>query len=159
MNIHAARQRGMVLVIGLIMLLLMTLMVSTAFTLSSVNLESVGNVQWRNNAEAAANVALEQVTSSAFTSAPQAQQIAVDLNRDGTAEYTANVATPVCVKASLASSAAPSSITLTGMSNATWNTIWNLESTVNDALTGASVRVRSGVRILLSDSRKNLVCP
>lgn len=159
MNIHAARQRGMVLVIGLIMLLLMTLMVSTAFTLSSVNLESVGNVQWRNNAEAAANVALEQVTSSAFTTAPQAQQIAVDLNRDGTAEYTANVATPVCVKASLASSAAPSSITLTGMSNATWNTIWNLESTVNDALTGASVRVRSGVRVLLSDSRKNLVCP
>lgn len=159
MNTHAARQRGMVLVIGLIMLLLMTLMVSTAFTLSSVNLESVGNVQWRNNAEAAANVALEQVTSSAFTTAPQAQQISVDLNRDGTAEYTANVATPVCVKASLASSAAPSSITLIGMSNATWNTIWNLEATVNDALTGASVRVRSGVRILLSDSRKNLVCP
>lgn len=159
MNIHAARQRGMVLVIGLIMLLLMTLMVSTAFTLSSVNLESVGNVQWRNNAEAAANVALEQVTSSAFTTAPQAQQISVDLDRDGTAEYTANVAAPVCVKASLASSAAPSSITLTGMSNSTWNTIWNLESTVNDALTGASVRVRSGVRILLSDSRKNLVCP
>lgn len=159
MNIHSTRQRGMVLVIGLIMLLLMTLMVSTAFTLSSVNLESVGNVQWRNNAEAAANVALEQVTSSAFTTAPQAQQIAVDLDRDGTTEYTANVAAPVCVKASLASSAAPSSITLTGMSNATWNTIWNLESTVNDALTGASVRVRSGVRILLSDSRKNLVCP
>lgn len=159
MNIHAARQRGMVLVIGLIMLLLMTLMVSTAFTLSSVNLESVGNVQWRNNAEAAANIALEQVTSSAFTTAPQAQQISVDLNRDGTAEYTANVATPVCAKASLASSAAPSSVTLAGMSNATWNTIWNLEATVNDALTGASVRVRSGVRILLSDARKNLVCP
>ncbi len=159
MSINLARQRGMVLVIGLIMLLLMTLMVSTAFTLSSVNLDSVGNVQWRNGAEAAANAALEQVTSSAFTTAPQAQSIALDLNHDGSSEYEASVATPVCVKASLASSAAPSSLLLTGMSNATWNTIWNLEATVSDALTGATVRVRSGVRILLSDARKNLVCP
>ncbi len=153
------RQRGMALVIALVMLLLMTLMVSSAFTLSNTNLTSVGNQQWRSEAQAAAEVAIEQVVGSPFTLAPVAESIAVDLNRDDVIDYVVQIARPECVRATLASSVSASSLTLVGMANSTWNTVWELVATVDDPTTGASVRVRTGVRILLSEARKNAVCP
>ena len=57
-------QRGVTLIIGLIMLVLITLMVTTAFMLSNTNLKAVGNMQFRDEAIAAANVATEDVLSS-----------------------------------------------------------------------------------------------
>ena len=48
-------QHGATLVVGLIMLVLITLMVTSAFMLSSINLKSVGNMQFRDEAVAAAN--------------------------------------------------------------------------------------------------------
>ena len=152
------KQTGMALVITLIMLLLMTLTVSSSFNLSTSNLEGVGNQQWRSEALAATDMAIEQVVGSAFTGAPTAQSIDVDINQDGSVDYAVQVAQPVCVRARLASSAPPSSLTLVGMSNNTWNTIWEIVAVTQDPASGASVRVRTGVRILLSDSAKNAVC-
>ncbi len=57
------RQQGAALLIGMIMLLLITLTVTAAFNLSSSNLKSVGNLQTRNEAVAAANRAIEEVAS------------------------------------------------------------------------------------------------
>ena len=157
-------QQGMVLVVGLIMLLLLTLMVSTAFNLSSSNLLGVGNQQWRSEALAASDVALEQVipslkppVSGAYLAPAISNDIGVDINNDGVDDYFADV-TPTCVRATLAGAAAPSSLTLAGMSNLTWNTVWDLDASVLDAVTGASVRVRTGVRVLLSDAQKLSVC-
>jgi hypothetical protein len=157
-------QQGMVLVVGLIMLLLLTLMVSTAFNLSSSNLLGVGNQQWRSEALAASDVALEQVipslkppVSGAYLAPAISNDIGVDINNDGVDDYFADV-TPTCVRATLASAAAPSSLSLPGMSNLTWNTVWDLDASVLDAVTGASVRVRTGVRVLLSDAQKLSVC-
>ena len=48
-------QRGITLFVGLIMLVLITLMVTSAFTLSTSNLKSVGNMQARDEAIAAAD--------------------------------------------------------------------------------------------------------
>lgn len=155
----ARKQRGVVLVVGLVMLLLVTLLVMSAFTLSSGSLDSVSNQQWRSEAAAAGDVALEQVIGSAFTSSPQAQVIAVDINQDNTAEYQVAVSKPECERASLASATAPSSITLPGISNSTWNTVFGMRATVSDDVTGAAVTIRSGVRVLLSESQKNLLCP
>jgi len=45
------------------------------------------------------------------------------------------------------------------MSSSTWNTEWELLASVLDPATGASVRVRSGIRLLLADARKNQLCP
>lgn len=154
-----SHQQGMVLVTGLIMLLLLTLMASTAFTLSSTNLQAVGNLQWRNEALAASDAALEQVVGSAFVTAPAAQAINIDINHDNNSDYTVQVAPPICVRASLAGAAAPSSLTLAGMSNLTWNTVWDLDASVLDPSSGAAVKVRAGVRVLLSDAEKNSVCP
>src|SRR5688572_26041587 len=90
------RQRGATLVVGLIMLVLITLLVTSAFTLSNTNSKSVGNMQIRNEAVAAANKAIEQVVSSPFTAAPAAEAIDVDLNNDGTTDYTVAFAAPTC---------------------------------------------------------------
>lgn len=153
-------QRGVTLIVGLILLVLITLMVTTAFTLSNTNLKSVGNMQLRDEAIAAANVAIEQVLSSPFTTAPAAETINVDINSDGIPDYVVAIATPVCVRASRDATASSSSVTLgAGMSTATtWNSIWEIEATVDDAKSGAKTTVREGVRVLLSTAQKNAVC-
>jgi Tfp pilus assembly protein PilX len=154
-------QRGATLVVGLIMLALITVMVATAFTLSTTNLKAVGNMQFRNEALAAANKAIEQVLSSPFTLSPTAEMIEVDINNDDTIDYTVAIATPVCVRATPAGTTTKSSISLgQSMSMVTdWNTVWELDATVTDAKSGASVRTRSGVRVVRSDSQKKTECP
>jgi Tfp pilus assembly protein PilX len=64
------KQRGVTLVIGLIMLVLITLMVISAFMLSNTNLKAVGNMQFRDEAIAAANVAIERSLAKTFTLVP-----------------------------------------------------------------------------------------
>ena len=156
----AAAQRGATLIVGLIMIVLITLIVVNAFTLSSSNLKSVGNMQQREESIAAANQAIELVISSAFTTAPVSQTINVDINNNGTNDYAVAVATPVCVRAMVAGSAAGSDVELgSAMSSSTWNTDWDIDATVTDAASGTSVRVRQGVRVLLDDTQKTAVCP
>lgn len=159
MNSSSRQEGGFTLVIALIMLLLITMMVSSSYSLSTTNIEGVGNQQWRAQALASADVALEQVVGSAFTSTPVAQSIDIDLNHDNARDYTVQVSQPSCLRATLATVAPPSSLLLPGISNSTWNTIWEMLATVDDPVTGAAVRVRTGVRVLLSDSRKSAVCP
>ncbi len=153
-------QRGATLIIGLIMIVLITLIVVNAFTLSSSNLKSVGNMQARDEAVAAANEAIELVVSSSFTDAPVAQSINVDINKDGTTDYVVALDAPTCVRAAAASAAAPSDVELgAGLSVAsTWNTDWDISATVTDVASGAVVHVREGVRVLLSQVQKTAVC-
>lgn len=159
-------QRGATLIVGLIMLVLLTLVVTAAFTLSTGNLRAVGNMQFRNEAIAAANTAAEDVLSSLLTGGstvqPPAQpHIGVDINGDSVADYFVDVAAPTCIRATVAAAAASSSLSLgAAMStSAFWNTIWDIDATVNDAATGASIRVRQGVRVLLTQGQKDSVCP
>ena len=154
-------QRGATLIIGLIMLVLISLIVVNAFTLSSSNLKSVGNMQTREEALAAANQAIEQVISSNFTSVPVAQTVTVDINKDDTLDYSVVLATPTCVRATQATVAAPSDVELGAAmsSGSTWNTDWDLDATVTDAASGAQVRVRQGVRVLLTQAQKASSCP
>ena len=154
-------QRGATLVVGLIMLALITVMVTTAFTLSSSTLKSVGNMQFRNEAIAAANQAIELVVSSNFTAADASQSIDVDINNDGTTDYVVMIAAPVCVRATVAGEENRSSAALpVDMSVArTWNTVWDVNANVVDAVSGASVNVRSGIRVLRSQDQKDTECP
>ena len=154
----AYRQRGATLIVGLIMLLLFTLMISTTFMLSSTNLKAVGNMQSRNEALAAANMAINLMMSTAFTTAPAADTVNVDLNNDGTDDYLVELAQPQCVQASLAAATAPSSVTLATMSRSTWNTVWEIRASVSDPLSGAATVVRTGVRVLLTQAEKDNVC-
>ncbi|SEI38109.1 hypothetical protein SAMN04244579_00119 [Azotobacter beijerinckii] len=158
------RQAGVTLVVGLVMLLLFTLMISSTFVLSTTNLKAVGNMQSHDEAQAAANAAVELVIRSPFTNDPAAaaESINMDMNNDGVTDYTVSIATPVCIQ----KDEVPAVVTgyESGVRagivtpNSQWNTLWDISATVTDPVSGASVRVRSGIKVLLSESQKNAVC-
>lgn len=147
-------QRGVTLIIGLILLVLITLVVTSAFTLSGSNLRSVGNMQVRDEAIAAANTAIEIGIESSFAASLSSATRNIDINNDGETDYVVSVAAPTCVRASNAIKESYSSVTLgAGMSSsAYWNTIWDFDATVTDTKTGASTRVHQGVRVLIPGS-------
>lgn len=156
------RQQGATLIVGLIMLLLFTLMISSAFMMSSTNLKSVGNMQSRSEALAAANVAIERLIESPFTDSPAAESINVDMNGDSVTDYVVSIAIPVCTQAvevpatvSGSESGVRSGIITP---DSQWNTVWDITATVTDSISAASVKVRSGVRVLISQIKKDSVC-
>ena len=158
--LRRVRQRGATLIIALIMIATITLLVVSGFTLSSTNLKSVGNMQVRDESLAAANKALETVIGSAFTDAPQQQEINVDINSDGTNDYTVTVLQPSCIRATVASAGAKSGIGLNmgGAGGTTWYTDWDIQAGVTDVASGSKLTVHQGVRVLLNDTQKTAVC-
>jgi Tfp pilus assembly protein PilX len=161
-------QRGVTLAISLIMLVIITMLVLGAFRLSTGNLRTVANIQFRNEALAAANVAIDDVVSNLLPTgslvAPPARVIDVDIDGDGTPEYKVAVQAPECVRAVQSSASVSSSVTL-GPSLSTvalWNTLWDLSAAVSDYTadsTGASVGVHQGIWVLLTEAQRNAVCP
>lgn len=149
------RQKGVTLIVGLIMLILITLMVTTAFTLSTTNLKAVGNMQFRNESIAAANKAIEQYVGTYFDvnfSPPPSTTITFDVNNDGVTDYSVAVAQPVCIQSTqVAGAVLPgqgSSVTTPEFDNTPYySTLWDIDAAVTDAVSGTSVRVRQGVRV------------
>jgi len=108
-------QRGATLIVALIFLILLTLFAVTSFNLGKSSMQSVGNMQHRNEAMGAAQQAVEEATSTTrlFQSptavilngngtcnggAPNTK--CVDVNGDGKADITVRLTpTPTCVKA------------------------------------------------------------
>jgi Tfp pilus assembly protein PilX len=163
LNQSRTSQQGAALVIGLIMLVLITLMLLTALRLGTTNFRSVSNMQYRNEAIAAAERAIQQVIDSDFTATTTTEQIGVDLDNDGIDDYLVNVAPPTCLRATQAFGADPSSLALpvTMTVASTWNTVWDIDATVNAAenVGAAAVRLRTGVRVLLSQAQRDARCP
>ena len=165
-----SRQQGVTLIVGLILLILITLMVTTAFTLNTSNLKSVGNMQFRNEAIAAANMATETVIGTSFpagfTSVPPAQTITFDVNHDGTPDYSVAIAIPTCVQVSAVAGEASAGtcggfrgLGVSGCTATNYSTLWNIDATVTDAVSGAQVSLTQGFRQELTESQKNSVCP
>lgn len=165
----AGRQRGAVLVVGLIVLALITIMVVSAFNLSNTNVQSVSNMQLRDEAVAAANRAIELVMSSAFTTAPAAQTVDVDIDNDGTLDFHVDFQKPACISAARIAGATvpPSSMFLgTAFASSTsdaYQTVWDLKADVSafdqgTVAHGTSVHVHQGVRVLLTEVQYNAVC-
>ena len=152
-------ERGAALVVSLIMLVLVTLLVITALNLGSANFRAVSNTQFRDEAIAAANAAIQTRVASSFDAEPATTNIPVDLDNDGTTDHLVAV-TPTCISASVAESADRSSESLpASMSLAsTWNTVWDIAATVTDDETGAAVNIRTGVRVLLSQAERDAAC-
>jgi Tfp pilus assembly protein PilX len=159
-NIPLHRQRGAALVVSLIMLVLITLLVITALNLGSANFRAVSNTQFRDEAIAAANAAIQLRLSNDFVDLPATTTSPVDINDDGVDDYVVQV-TPTCISAAVAETADPSSASLPpAMSLAsTWNTVWDIAAAVNDTTTGTSVVVHAGARVLLGQTDKDVACP
>ena len=157
------RQRGAALIVGLIMLALITLMLISATVLSTSGFRSVSNMQFREEAIAAANRAIELVISSNFTADPEPQEIEVDIDNDGDTDYTFQIDEPTCLQANQAFGADPSSLSLPPVMTvaSTWNTVWDIRASVarDSNVGGSAVVVRAGVRALLTEAQKDVVCP
>jgi Tfp pilus assembly protein PilX len=131
-------QSGAALVVGLIMLGLITMVITTAFNMSTTNLRAVGNMQSRDESLAAANAAIERVIASDFQNgiaAPAPQEI--DINYNGSTDFTATFAIPSCLSAVADNTDA-------------YSALWEINATVIDNKSGASINVKQGVRVLIS---------
>ncbi len=159
-----ASQRGITLIVGLIFLVLITIMVTMAFTLNKGNLKSVGNMQARNESIAAANQAIESVLSAQLaawgnSALPVGGTVLVDVNKDGTNDYSVVVGTPTCVKSTMqgiSGTGMHSSVTLGASFDITNNyvTLWEMVATVSDLRgSGASVVIKQGVSATLTKSQ------
>lgn len=160
-TLPARRQRGVITIfIAMIMLILITLLVVAAFSLSTTNLRAVGNVQARDEAVSAAQNVIEQIIGEDIVLTNARVNDPVDINGDGITDYLVNVPEPECVRATQVSTLASSSVTLPGFSAVgSWNTVWEINAVATAADTGARVSVIQAVRVLLDETQKQLSCP
>jgi type II secretory pathway pseudopilin PulG len=104
------RQQGMTLVIGLIMLIMISLAAVASYNMARTSLDVVGNMQFRNEAVASADSAIQEAISTVrFFQTPGTIFLnpcentnnlrCYDLNRDGTTDIRVQLRPPVCVKA------------------------------------------------------------
>jgi len=172
------RERGIVLVVSLILLIAVTLMIVTASNIVQTNLKVIGNMESREQARFAALAAIEEaLSSSRFASNPTsmfetscevANQLCYDANGDGQNDITVQVGTPECVSviprknveldvynfADQATCFLPP-----GVYSMCAASVWELEATATDVVTGAEVTVRQGVSILTTLNNIDSACP
>ena len=135
----ATRERGAVLVISLLLLVVLTLFVISSTWITSGNARIVGNLQSRQQVESVSQEALEQVLSgiAPFYSPTAPVTVAAP------AGMSVTVGNRTCVRAG----PAPGYSAVSGVSPE--DTFWDVPITVTDAITGAATATAQGVRIRL----------
>jgi hypothetical protein len=154
-------QSGVITVfMSMIMLLLITVMVIAAYSLSTTNLQVVGNMQAREEGIDAAMFIIDRTMQNPFYLAPTEElDQGVDINEDGQDDYFVDLAEPRCVRAVPAGGNSLASGYLPGLTSVgAYDTTWELDATATEPRTGASVRIVQGVRVLLSEADKDLLC-
>ena len=131
------RQRGAVLLVSLVMLMIITLFVVSSANMSSGELRIVGNFQGKMQISQSVQQAIEQVLSNVSNfNTPVAQNITVN-------GITVAVSAPQCVGTATA-------VGYTAVNNITlYDTNWMVSATATEARTGASATINQGVRIRL----------
>jgi len=152
-----SRQSGATLVVGLIMLVSITLLMISAFSLSGGNLKAVSNMQFRNEAIAAANMAIEQTININFVAIDPAnypETIDIDIDQNNTTDYVVSIKAPLCIKATLApvNPLALSGINSNVTNSSDYLTLWEIEATAQNQATGASVVAKQGISKQLTQS-------
>ena len=161
---HGSKQRGSILMISLIMLVVLTLLVISAMRSSNSNLRVVGNMQMQQEAESAAQQAVEQIISYNFTTLPASSVITVSY---GTTDYTVTVPAPTCLGSTALSNNSPNlptqcigsgAATNTGIISASGVTTsagqswcyaqqWEVKASAVNASTGATATVHQGTAL------------
>lgn len=180
----SSSQQGATLLVSLIILVLMTLLAVTTFNISKTGLQVVGNMQHRNQALAAAQVAVnDAISSTRFVDTPAAvlsnntNTMEVDVNGDGTADVNVNITAPTCIK-SLILKNAQLSVTSTedqGCLLGTGQTfgvqgaasgdslcaegLWEIEAVATDNVSAATYTVTQGVGVRVSADQISTACP
>lgn len=161
------KQRGSTLLVALVMLMLLTLIAFAAMNASTTSIQVVGNAQFREEANAAAQQAIERVISSDFTPNPVSSVVTVNV---GGTNYVATVAVPKCISSMPVTNSqldvsnpddavclGSGSLQNSGVFNASgvvstaqsWcnKQMWEVNATVDDSDTGAKTNVHQGVSL------------
>ena len=184
MRTAIAPQRGAALIVSLIMLLLITILAVTAFRLGKSNLQIIGNIQQRDQAIDAAQLAIDQTISSVqFTLTPAnavpnpcngAPNTVCAAATGGSGSDIDVTVTPSC------DSIQPIPVTALNFSNPNdagclvganqnfgvsgaasndsmcSNSVWNIHAAATDTVTGATATVDEGAGVRVSSST---TCP
>jgi len=148
----AYNQRGSTLLVALVMLVLLTLIALSAMNATTNSIQVVGNAQFREEANAAGQKAIENViSSSAFqTVAPVPQSI--DVNGDGAMDYTVTFTpAPSCVSyiPVAAGEANVPAECYGSVGNLCFWTVWDVAAVVADLHgSGATATIHQGVRTI-----------
>ena len=185
----AAQQRGMALVVGLILLALMTVMAITGFNIGRTSLDIVGNMQSRQEVIAAANSAIQEaISTTRLFQAPEAIFLnpcnnaqntrCYDTNGDGTDDIVVALSPqPVCIQAQTIPNAALDVDDLNQAGCATGvgqtygiegaatgsslcaNSVWEVVAVATDLITEAEVVVTQGAAVRVSTDEIGTHCP
>jgi len=178
------RQRGATLIVSLIMLVLITLLAVSSFSLGKGNVQIVGNMQQRNQAFGAAQQAVATtISTTQFSATPTdaipvpcggvANTVCVSVNGDGGNDIVVRV-TPTC------DSIQPIPVTQLDFSNPNdagcllgqsqdfgvtggastnsmcANSVWDIQASATDQMSGANYVVDQGVAVRVPSST---LCP
>jgi len=148
---YRSRQRGVALVIGMIMLVLLTIIVISAVNSGMMGLRIAGNVQAQDEARALAQQAIEKHISNYANFYPTPMGVAstgYDIDNNGANDYNVVVATPVCKRA--AQQIPPKTLQCaSGVKSGVycWDVLWEVKASATDSKSGASQIVTQGVSI------------
>lgn len=158
------RQRGAVLLVGLVMLVMVTLLAISGFNMVKVNQQVAGNMESRAQAMVAANAAIEEaISSTLFVTNPSnmvlspcgaANRRCYDINDDGVNDIEVSFAAPVCqiVKPlrtnELRLPEQVSCVIQDSEYSMCAESVWELRATAVDTLTGARAEVHQGVALM-----------
>lgn len=180
-NHHHRQQRGVTLIVALIMLVALAMLAVWGVNTSTANMRIVGNTQSRQETLSAAQTALETTLSSTLFVKGTAGNVDVDIDGDGTIDYNVALSPkPSCYRVRVikvteldpnstsdlsclgSSSATTSGIEVDGSAPPTGDSLcadsdWNIRAVATDIRTGASVAANQGIslRSLSTDTANN----
>lgn len=183
------RQRGMALVVGLILLALMTIMAITGFNIGRTSLDIVGNMQARQEVIAAANSTIQEaISTTRLFQSPDAiflnpcDNVAntrcFDVNGDGVDDITVELTpAPTCIQSQTIPNAALNvndvnqagcatgvgqTYGIEGTSSGSSlcaNSVWEVVAVATDLITEAEVVVTQGAAVRVSTDEVGTHCP
>ncbi len=126
-------QRGAALVVGMIMLVLITLMLITALNLGTTNFRAVTNMQFRRKRSRPPTRRSSRSSARLSRRRRRRKRSTSTSTTTPTHDYVVQIAVPECISAAQAFGADPSSLSLppTMTAASTWNTVWDLDATVD----------------------------
>ena len=155
-SVPPRQQRGNTLLVGLVMLVLMTLMAVSAINSTTSGIQVVGNTQFRQEANSAAQQAIEGVISNTnFTVTPPASATI--------GNYTVTFDAPICLSAKSTTSSDLAILPIECIGSASIGTLcywttWDITARVNDGKTGASTVIHQGARVLAGQNAAVTSC-
>ncbi|MGZ3181564.1 MAG: pilus assembly PilX family protein [Telluria sp.] len=183
------RQRGITLIVALVMMVIITLLALTTFNLSKSSIQVVSNMQARSEGIAAARQVLDEaISNTRFFSTPNdalanpcngdANTRCVDVNGDGVTDITVVLTpAPACVKAaplknSSVSEGSSDDVNCLLSTNQSFgiagsvtgdtlcaDSLWEITAVATDAVTQSHVEMVQGVTVRVPKDDVETSCP